>query len=182
MRSVQLDPIESETLGVARATRIGGNHVRDLRLAHRLADLAPSRLGHAGGCHRPLLRIRVLPQAPHRADVPELRNDLGSSRMHFIHHLAPCREGLFAIEGRDIRKDRGGRMVDHRRFRHDQPDVVFGAAPVIHSHIIPRDAARREVACHGRHDYAIGQFEIARSERTEQWVCRLRHGVSALRK
>ena len=93
------------------------------------------------------------------ADMPQLHDDLAAGLVNRVGHPLPSSQGVLAPEPGHFRIVAGGRPLDHRAFGDDQADACRGPTPVVGRHIVPRHAARRMRAGHGRNDDAMGQID-----------------------
>jgi hypothetical protein len=169
LRTVQLDGLETQVLGVGGGVGEGADGVGDGLLAHALAEL----LARARQARRAVIAALGVPfgvAAAHRAHVPQLRRHHPAGLVHRIDHPLPGRQFGLAMEARDIGVVQRARPVDPGAFRHDQADLALGAALVVLRHVLRRHAARRERPGHGGHDDTVLEVQSLEGEGSEKGV------------
>ncbi|MNL11193.1 hypothetical protein D3C87_1320200 [compost metagenome] len=180
---VQGDAVEADVHGVARCAGEGCDHGLDLGGGHGLGR-RPHRIDVVvaiGGMARlaPMARgpgaDQVGSQGPRRITqrplMPQLGEDAPARRVDLRDDAPPPGQGGLAVHMGNGGIIDGGGVVHPDPLGDDQPGAALGATAVVGGHVLARNAARREVSRHRRHDDAVGQGQAADRQRREQDVC-----------
>nr|ARO44659.1 oxidoreductase [Streptomyces sp.] len=167
--AVDLHTVEAECLGRSRGRRIGGDHVVDVGLGHRVAR-ARAVQGDTGGTDRRGPRHGRIAGGAVHADMPQLRHDPTALPVDRLGHRGPAGQRLVAVEVRYPGAGARRVMTDVGALGEDQADAAGGPPGVVPRHVLARHPAGGELARHRSHHDTVGQGETTQGEGTDQDV------------